>query len=139
MQESHVPGREQAAGRRLMTNFVVSEFIMIAGNLIVRVCQRETQLPSWTIALIALATAIPMFLFAVTFFRMLRTDLDEMLQRIVFEGLGFAMIVFVPLAGLYVNARTAGLFSMRLDPPELLLIPSILVVIGVLISWSRLK
>ena len=69
-----------------MTNFVVSEFIMIAGNLIVRVCQRETQLPSWTIALIALATAIPMFLFAVTFFRMLRTDLDEMLQRIVFEG-----------------------------------------------------
>jgi hypothetical protein len=62
-----------------------------------------------------------------------------MLQRIVLEGLAFAMIVFVPLAGIYVNARAAGLISSRLDPPELLLLPSILVAIGVMISWSRLK
>ncbi len=49
------------------------------------------------------------------------------------------MIVFVPLAGIYVNARATGLISSRLDPLELLLLPSILVAIGVLISWSRLK
>jgi hypothetical protein len=139
MQEPSEPGSGQAVGRRLMTNFVASEFFLIAGNLVVRMCQRETLLPTWAIALIVLASAFPMLLFAFTFFRMLRTDLDEMLQRIVLEGLGFAMIVFVPLAGLYVNARAAGLINFRLDPPELLLIPSILVAIGVLVSWSRLK
>jgi hypothetical protein len=53
--------------------------------------------------------------------------------------LAFAMMVFIPLAGLYVNMRATGLFSFRIDPPELLLIPSILVAMGVLISWSRLK
>jgi len=49
------------------------------------------------------------------------------------------MIVFIPLAGFYVNARTAGLVSAKLDPPEILLLPAILVALGVLISWSRLK
>jgi hypothetical protein len=126
-------------GKGLMTNFVTSEFSLIVGNLVVRMCQREALLPPWTIALIALATTLPMLLFAISFFRRLRSDLDEMLQRVVLEGLAFAMIVFVPLAGLYVNARAAGLISVRLDPPELLLIPSILVAIGVMISWSRLK
>jgi hypothetical protein len=80
-----------------------------------------------------------MLLFAIGFFRKLRADLDEMLHRIVLEGPAFAMIDFVPLAGIYVNARAAGLISSRLDPPELLLLPSILVAIGVMISWSRLK
>lgn len=122
-----------------MTNFVVSEFCLIAGNLLVRFLNRDAMLPPWAVAIIALATALPMLLFAIGFFRMLRADLDEMLQRTVLEGLAFAMIVFVPLAGIYVNARAAGLISSRLDPPELLLIPSILVAIGVLISWSRLK
>jgi hypothetical protein len=102
-------------------------------------CNRGAFLPTWTIAIIAVATALPMLLFATKFFRMLRTDLDEMLQRVALEGLAFAMIVFVPLAGLYVNARAAGLINARLDPPEVLLIPSILVAMGVLISWSRLK
>ncbi len=80
-----------------------------------------------------------MVIFAISFFRVLRSDLDEMLQRVVLEGLGFAMIVFIPLAGLYVNARVAGLISIQLDPPELLLVPSILVAMGVLIAWSRIK
>ena len=132
-------GHEQAIGKRLLTNFVVSEFFLMLGNLVVRLCNREGLLPTWAITLLALATAIPMVLFAITFFRMLRSDLDEMLQRVVLEGMGFALIVFIPLAGLYVNLRAAGLLTARLDPPELLLLPSILVVIGVLIGWSRLK
>ncbi|MHB8973753.1 MAG: hypothetical protein ACYC3X_15415 [Pirellulaceae bacterium] len=77
--------------------------------------------------------------FACQFFRLLRSDLDEMMQRVVFEGLPFALVIFMPLAGLYVNARAAGLISSDLDPPELLLVPSILAAIGILISWSRLK
>lgn len=139
MQESNESGRDQAIGKRLMTNFVVSESCLITGNLLVRFLNREALLPPWAVAIIALATALPMLLFAIGFFRMLRSDLDEMLQRIVLEGLSFAMIVFIPIAGIYVNARTAGLVSARLDPPELLLFPSILVAIGVMISWSRLK
>jgi hypothetical protein len=139
MKESNESGSDQAIGKRLMTNFVVSVFCLIAGNLVVRVCIREAWLPTWMVSVIAFATALPMLLFAIGFFRKLRADLDEMLQRIVLEGLAFAMIVFVPLAGIYVNARAAGLISSRLDPPELLLLPSILVAIGVMISWSRLK
>lgn len=139
MQEFTESGRDLTIGKRLITNFVVSEFFLIAGNLAIRVLNREAILPPWAVAIVALVTILPMLLFAIGFFRMLRTDLDEMLQRIVLEGLAFAMIVFVPLAGLYVNARAAGLISSRLDPPEVLLLPSILVAIGVLISWSRLK
>lgn len=139
MQESNESGRDQVIGKRLMTNFVISEFCLIAGNLGVRILNREELLPPWVVAIIALATALPMLIFAITFFRLLRADLDEMLQRIVLEGLAFAMIVFVPIAGIYVNARAAGLISERLDPPELLLLPSILVAIGVMISWSRHK
>jgi len=139
MQESNESGLGLAIGKRLITNFVVSEFCLIAGNLVVRFLNREAMLPPWAATIIALATAVPMLLFSVGFLRMLRTDLDEMLQRVVLEGLSFAMIVFVPLAGLYVNARVAGLVTSKLDPPELLLLPSILVALGVMISWSRLK
>jgi hypothetical protein len=139
MKESNQSGSDQTMGKRLMTNFVVSEFCLIAGNLAARFLNREAILPPWAVAIVALATALPMLLFAISFFRMLRADLDEMLQRTVLEGLAFAMIVFVPLAGIYVNARATGFISSRLDPPELLLLPSILVAIGVLISWSRLK
>lgn len=139
MNQINESGHERTVGKRLMTNFAVSEFCLIAGNLLARVCIREAILPPWAIAIMALATAIPMLLFAIKFFRMLRTDLDEMLQRVALEGLAFAMIVFIPLAGIYVNARAAGLISARLDPPELLLIPSILVAIGAMIAWSRFK
>ena len=139
MRETIQPGSDLAIGKRLMTNFVVAEFCLIVGNLVVRLCNRGAWLPTWAVSLIALATALPMLFFAVAFFRRLRADLDEMLQRMVLEGLAFAMIVFVPLAGMYVNAQAAGLVSSRLDPPELLLLPSLLVAIGVLISWSRLK
>ncbi len=98
MQESKPLGSERSIGKRLMTNFVVSEFCLIAGNLAVRICNREALLPTWTIAFIGFAMALPMVFFAIGFFRMLRADLDEMLQRIVLEGLAFAMIVFVSLA-----------------------------------------
>ncbi len=134
MLETNESGRDQAIGKRLMTNFVVSEFCLVVGNLVVRVCNREALLPTWMVSVIAIAMAVPMLLFAFAFFRMLRADLDEMLQRIALEGLAFAMIVFVPLAGIYVNARAAGLIGSILDPPELLLLPSILVAIGVMIS-----
>ncbi len=139
MQKISESERDQTLGKRLMTNFVLSELCLIGGNLLVRVGNREALLPSWAIVVLAMATALPILLFAIGFFRRLRADLDEMLQRVVLEGLAFAMIVFVPLAGIYINARAAGLISSSIDPPELLLLPSLLVAIGVMISWSRLK
>lgn len=119
--------------------FVVAEFMLLAGNLLLRILQRGDLLSAWASGALAVASAIPMVWFAIRFFRMLRSELDEMIQRVVLEGLAFAFVVFVPLAGLYVNARTAGLILPNLDPPEILLIPSILAMVGVLISWSRLK
>lgn len=139
MSESVYPSSSNALGRRLIRTFVVSELCLIAGNLIVRICLRWSLLPEWALMVVAIVSAIPMLIYAIRFFRMLRTDLDEMLQRIALEGLAFAAVVFVPLAGLYVNLRAAEIFSFQLDPPELLLIPSLLVVVGVLISWSRHK
>ncbi len=60
MQESKPLGSERSVGKRLMTNFVVSEFCLIAGNLAVRICNREALLPTWTIAFIGFAMALPM-------------------------------------------------------------------------------
>ncbi|MBL8820067.1 MAG: hypothetical protein JNL58_28845 [Planctomyces sp.] len=129
----------QSPWKRMVVSFVVAEFMLVAGNLLLRILQRGEWLSAWAYGAFAIASAIPMVWFAIRFFRMLRSEVDEMIQRIVLEGLAFAFVVFVPLAGLYVNARTAGLISLNLDPPEILLIPSILAMAGVLISWSRLK
>jgi hypothetical protein len=131
--------RSQVVGRRIITNFVVAEILLLSGNLLVRIVQRGAWLPAWGTSLMAIVSAIPMCWFAYRFFSLLRSDLDEMIQRVVLEGLTFSMVIFVPLAGLYVNARVAGLISLSLDPPELLLIPSILAAVGILVSWSRLK
>jgi hypothetical protein len=131
--------KSHAPGKRMFTTFVVAECILLLGNLLIRVSQREAWLPAWANVAIAIGSAIPLIWFSFQFFRLLRNDLDEMLQRVVLEGFSFALVIFVPLAALYVNARTAGLLSATFDPPELLLVPSILAAIGILISWSRLK
>jgi hypothetical protein len=45
----------------------------------------------------------------------------------------------LPLAALYVNLKTAGALPFRVDPPEMLLTPAILVVLGVAIAWRRYR
>ena len=60
-----------------------------------------------------------------------------MLQRIVLEGMGAAMILYIPLAALYVNLRTAGVRVPRLDPPDILLTPALLVAIAIAVTWKR--
>jgi hypothetical protein len=134
-----LPRETSTPGRRIVTGFVVAEVVLLLGSLLVRIVERESLLPAWAIATIAILSALPMCWFGFRFFRMLRGDLDEMIQRVVLEGMAFALVILIPLAGLYVNARTAGLISLELDPPELLLIPSLLAAAGILIAWSRLK
>ncbi len=130
---------ERGMGKRLITNYVVALGTLLTGNVVVRVCVRESVAPTWAVWGLAIASSIPMLLFAVYFFRMLRGELDEMVQRVVFEGMAFAMVVFIPLAGFYVNGCAAGAFRQPLDTPDLLLIPSLLVGLGILMAWSRLK
>lgn len=40
--------------------------------------------------------------------RRLRNDVDEMMQRVVLDGLALELVTFLPLAGLYINLRTSG-------------------------------
>lgn len=134
-----VQATPENAVRKIITWFVTAEAILLMGNVLIRLNAKEEMLPGWMSAAIAILISIPMILLAIRFFQILRASLDEMLQRIVLEGLAFAMIVFIPLAGLYVNLRAAGLMFSQLDPPELLLTPAILAIIGFQISWSRLK
>ena len=63
--------------------------------------------------------------------------LDDGRFDIVLEGLAFAVIVYVPLTALYVNLRTAGVWMPRLDPPDILMAPALLVAIGIALAYRR--
>ena len=98
---------------------------------------RAGWLPSWGQVLLAVAAAAPLVVLAAMFWRLLRQDLDEMLQHIVLEGLAFALIVYIPIAALYVNLRTAGAWTPRLDPPDIIMAPALLVAIGIALARRR--
>jgi hypothetical protein len=132
------PQRSQrSSGTQLYGLYVIALAVSLVGNLLIRMSQRAGWFPGWAHAVLALLAAAPLVVAAGLFWRMLARDLDEMLQRIVLEGLAFALIVYVPLAALYVNLRTAGVPTPRLDPPDILLAPAILVAIGIAIARRR--
>jgi hypothetical protein len=111
--------------------YVLALGACLVGNLFIRVGAEAGWLPPWSQVAVAVATAAPLVVAAWLFWGLLRRELDEMFQRIVLEGLAFALVVYVPLAALYVNLRTAGAWSFRLDPPDILLTPAILVALGI--------
>jgi hypothetical protein len=119
--------------------FVLGLGTCLAGNLAIRLIREASDPPVWVLIAIGIATAFPLVLAACLFWRLMRQNLDEMLQRIVLEGLAFGLIVYVPLAGLFVNLRTAGLARPQLDPPDILMIPAILVAIGIALAWRKYK
>lgn len=125
------------AGSALYGMYVLSIGISAVGNLLIRIGAETGVLPGWGQAAVGVIASAPLMVAAVMFWRLLRRDLDEMLQRVVLEGLAFAMIVYVPLTALYVNLRTAGVWMPRLDPPDLLFAPAILVAIGIAIAYRR--
>jgi hypothetical protein len=79
----------------------------------------------------------PMAAAGVLFWRLLHQELDEMFQRIVLEGMAFALVLFLPLTALYVNLRVTGVWVPRLDAPDILFTPAILVAIGVVLARRR--
>jgi hypothetical protein len=117
--------------------YVLSLATSLAGNLMIRIGARGGWLPPWGQVVLGALTVAPLMAAAVLFWRLLRRDLDEMLQRIVLEGLAFALVVYVPLAALYVNMRTAGAWAPRLDAPDIVLAPAVLVAIGIAIARRR--
>lgn len=127
----------RAPGTSLYGIYIISLAACLLGNLLIRVSQQAGWLPNWAHIVLALLSAAPLALAAFLFWRLLSRELDEMLQKIVTEGLAFALIVYVPLAAIYVNLRTAGAWTPRLDPPDILLAPALLVAIGVAIAWRR--
>lgn len=124
-------------GSSLYGLYVFALGFCLVGNLAIRSGARAGFLPAWGQAALAVLAAAPLFLAAGLFWRLLGRDLDEMLQRIVLEALAFALIVYLPLAALYVNLRTAAVWTPRLDPPDLLLTPAVLVAIGIEIARRR--
>lgn len=124
-------------GTTLYAIYVLAIGASLAGNLLVRIGAEAGWLPGWGQVALAVATALPLAASAVLFWRLLRSELDEMLQRIVLEGMAFALVVYLPLAALYVNLRTAGAWTPRLDPPDILMTPALLVAVGIIIAWRR--
>lgn len=117
--------------------YVAALTASLLGNLLIRVGAEGGWLPWGGQVFLAALSAAPLVVAAGFFWRLLRRDLDEMLQRIVLEGLAFALVVYVPLAALYVNLRTAGAALPRLDPPDLLMTPALLVALGIALARRR--
>jgi hypothetical protein len=109
----------------------------LVGNLLVRLGDRAGWLPRWGQIAVGVLAVVPLGIAAARFWRLLRHDLDELMQRVVLEGMAFALTLYVPLAALYVNLRTAGAWTPRLDPPDILLAPAILVAVGIAVAWRR--
>ena len=124
-------------GSALYGTYVVSLAVSMLGNLMIRIGAEAGVLPAWGQKVLGAAATIPLMVAAVMFWRLLRRDLDEMLQRIVLEGLAFAVIVYVPLTALYLNLRTAGVGMPRLDPPDILMAPALLVAVGIALAYRR--
>ncbi len=130
---------ESVPGSALYGLYVVALTTTLVGNLLIRIGAEAGWLPPTGRAVLAIASAAPLAAAAVFFWRLLRRDLDEMFQRIVLEGLAFALVIYVPVAALYVNLRTAGVWTPRLDPPDIIMTPALLVAIGVLLARRRLQ
>jgi hypothetical protein len=127
----------RSTGAVLYGMYVGSLAISLLGNLLIRMGAEAGFLSSWGQAAVGAAASVPLMIAAGMFWRLLRRDLDEMLQRIVLEGLAFALVVYVPLVALYVNLRTAGVWTPRLDPPDILMAPAILVAVGIALAHRR--
>ena len=138
--KTHATERRTAGGGgALYRLYVLGIAAALGGNLLVRLAAELGWLGGPGRMALSIVAVIPLIVAAGMFWQLLRQDLDEMVQRIVLEGMAFALIVYVPAAALFVNLRSAGAWVPRLDPPDLLLMPALLVAIGMFLAWRRLQ
>lgn len=124
-------------GRSLFQLYVAAQAVAWIGNLVIRIGVRGGWLPPAAQILLAIGAAVPFAVAAVVFWRLLRSDLDEMFQRVVLEGLAFALVTYVPLAALYVNLKVGEVWAPRLGAPEILMMPALLVTVGIFVARRR--
>jgi hypothetical protein len=139
MSTTQSPRAHRVPGASLYRLYVLALAFCLAANLAVRLGARGGWLPAWGQLTFALVGVLPLVVAAAWFWQMLREGLDEMLQRIVLEGMALGLTVYVPIAALYVNLRTAGAWTPRLDPPDILLTPALLVAIGIAVAARRYR
>jgi hypothetical protein len=130
-------GQVTPSGASLYGLYVVGIAAAALGNLAIRMGYEAGWFGRGAGIAIGVLAAIPLVWAAFAFWRLLRSDLDEMLQRVVLEGMAFALVLWIPLTAIYLNLRASGAWVPRLDPPELLLGPAILVAIGVALAARR--
>jgi hypothetical protein len=123
---------------RLYRYFVLSIACTLIANLAARMLIEADIGPAWLSIVIASAGTVPLGLTAYRFRRLL-SELDELVQRVVLEGFSLALVIFVPLAALYVNLKSAGVYLPRLDPPDLMMVPALLVAASLLVVWRRYR
>lgn len=140
LERTAAPGSTRT-GSRLYGIYLTALAASILGNLVLRMGMEGGWIGrgSGTASILGVFTALPLCVAAFLFWRLLRTDLDELVQRVLLEGLAFALIIYVPLTALYVNLRTAGVWVPRLDPPDLLMAPALLTALGVGLAWRRYR
>jgi len=126
-------------GSRLYFLYLASIAPALIGNLGIRMGAESGWLGRDAQAGLAVVSAAPLVAAAFFFWRLLRGDLDEMLQRIVLEGMAFALVIYVPAAALWMNLRAAGVWTPRLDAPDIVLTPALLVAIGIAIASRRFQ
>jgi hypothetical protein len=117
---------------------VLSIALALVGNLAARMLLEAELVPTWGAAIVGVAAIVPLALTALRFRRLLR-EFDELLQRVVLEGFSFALVVFLPIAALYMNLEAAGVYVPRLDPPEIMMAPALLVLVGIQLAWRRYR
>ena len=124
-------------GSTMYGMYILALLAALIGNLLIRLGDRGGWLAPWGQVTLGVVAAAPLAVAAIMFWRLLRQDLDEMLQRVALEGMAFALVVFVPLAALYLNLRSAGAWVPRLDAPDVLMLPALLVAVGIAIARRR--
>ena len=137
MVRSEAQSAPHTPGAALYGIYVAALAACLLGNLLIRLGAEGSWFGAAVQAVIGVLSCLPLVFAAFAFWRLLRRDLDEMLQRIVLEGMGAALILYIPMAALYLNLRTAGVSVPRLDPPDILLTPALLVAVGIAIAWKR--
>ena len=139
MQNSSSTAQSSPPGATLYGMYILSLLVCGVGNLLIRMGARGGWLPPSGRAVLAVLTAAPLAIAAILFWRMLARELDEMMRKIVLDGLAIALTIYLPLSALYVNLRTAGVWTPRLDPPDIILTPAILVAIGIAVARRRYR
>ncbi len=132
-------GAARLPGASLYALYVAGLAAALLGNLALRMGARGGWLPDGAQLGIAILSIAPLAVAAVRFGKLLRDGLDEMLQRVVLEGMAFALVVSVPLAALYVNLHAARVPLFHADVPELVMTPALLAAIGIAVSARRYR